>query len=206
DSTGKKPTKATSINAVVAQNKVSDKATASVRYTTNSGQTDVRGGAGVSVTATDQAAVSATITLATTADSKGQGANTDLGALSVGGGASGNDVRGCASATVDKANLLAAGGAIPVSAQETAGIPAHTTSELLASSAVLESKWYKPFTRGGPGASLAAGGLISTNLVQSAADAGGRGRSLPTPAGGGDGPGTAGNPAPADAQQGHAPP
>src|SRR5262249_44839296 len=155
DSTGKKPTKATGINAVVAQNKVSDKATASISYATHSGLTDVQAGSGISVTATDQAHVDATITLATTADSRGQAANTALGALGVGGAVTLNDVRGGASASVDKGNLLAKGGTILVSAQETAGITAHTTSELLASSAVLESKWYRPFTQGGPGGSLA---------------------------------------------------
>src|SRR5262249_9916806 len=200
DSTGKKPTKATGINAVVAQNKVSDKATASISYATHSGQTDVQAGNGISVTATDQAQVNATITLATTADSKGQGANTALGALGVGGAGSLNDVRGGASASGDKGNLLATARALLVSAQETAGLTPHTHRQLLASSAVLETKWYRPFTTGGPGSSLAAGGLLSTNVVQSAAEAKVTGGSLTTRASGGDVTVTANNAASLDAK------
>src|SRR5690606_33158585 len=74
----------------------------------------------------------------------------------------------------------ATGGDILVKAEEAASLTASTTSELLASSAVLMGKYYRPFKKNSPSSSLAAGGLIGTNLVQGAADAAVRNSTLTT--------------------------
>ena len=120
------------------------------------------------LTKQDPAAISSTITLGTSSSSSstgsgGGGSGGGSGTTGVGGAVSLNDVHGGATAYIDHTTLSTTGGNVLIEARETATLIANTTNEVTASTSTTGT--------GTTGSSLAVGGVISTNLVQSSADA-----------------------------------
>ena len=160
--TGEKGGQDLAVGFVLATNKVSGSAQASIDFDTgNLPASTIQAGGGVSVTAQDSSGITATITLGASSEGTGEGSTGVAGAVSL------NDVQGGATASVTHTTLSTTGGSVLVQAKEMATLTATTTSELTASS---ESA---PLTT--PGSTtkspLALNGLIGTNLVQSAASA-----------------------------------
>ena len=161
------------LGIVVAMNKVSGSASASIDYdskfTPPSSGSYVQASGGVSVTATDSSGIGATITLGSSTTASG-GANSGS-STNVAGAVSLNDVRGGATATVDStsgtASMMTTGGSVLVQAKETSTLTATTTSELTATMSSTTGA-NAGSTSSSP---LVVGGLIGTNLVQSAASA-----------------------------------
>ena len=150
-----------SLGLVLASNKVLASATASIDFDTKNlpGQTITAAG-GVAVTAQDSAGIASTVTLGSSSTGALGGNTAVAGAVTL------NDVRGGANASIGHATQTAAGGVVLVKAKEAATISATTTSELTATAPTSNAI-------SGPSSSntLAAGGLIGTNLVQSGASA-----------------------------------
>ena len=170
-----------SLDAVASLNEVSGDAQASITYSNSfihATTPDISGGGGVAVTAQDSPTITSTITLGATSSTSsggtgGTGTGGSSGATGVSGAVSLNDVQGGATATLSHATATASGGNVLVQAKETAILTASTTSEVSAtqSSTGTGSSGGTSGTGSSGGTSLAVGGLIGTNLVQSGATA-----------------------------------
>ena len=170
--TGVKGGQNLALGIVVAMNKVSSAAQASIDYSSSFSHAttpDISGGGGVSVTAQDSPIIGSTITLGASSSTSssgtgGTGTGGSSGATGVSGAVSLNDVHGGATSTLSHATVKASGGNVLVQAKEMAALTASTTSEVSATQS-------STGTGGAGGTSLAVGGLIGTNLVLSAATA-----------------------------------
>ena len=122
------------VGFVLATNKVSSSAQASIDYdssfTPPATGSDIKAGGGVAVTAQDSSGISATITLGSSSTASG-GSNSGSG-TGVAGAVSLNDVRGGATALLTHTTLTASGGTVLVQAKEMATLTATTTSEVSA--------------------------------------------------------------------------
>jgi len=150
------------LGGVIASNKVSGTSDASISFDAlYTGSRSVSAGAGVSVDADDSRSIDATVVL--TAESATVNPNPVTGANSVGiGGAVAlNDVRGGATALIDRTAVAVALGDVTVNALADATVLAKLES---AASSAGSNKF-------GAGTSLAASGLVSTNAVQTGAQA-----------------------------------
>ena len=165
-SSGQKGSQNLALGFVLATNKVSSSASASINFDTgNLPASTIQAGGGVSVTAQDSSGITATITLGSSSTATG-GSNSGS-STGMAGAASLNDVQGGATALITHTTLSATGGSVLVQAKEMATLTATTTSEVTAGSSAA------PTTTSGSTTSspLALDGLIGTNLVQSAASA-----------------------------------
>ena len=152
-----------SSTGIVASNRVSSSAQAYIAYTdTYVGTATVGAGDGAGLSATDNAAIHATITLAAASEANNSNDFASADSIGVAGAVSLNDVHSGASAYVDGATVTATAGEVSVTALEDATIQARLTSEAK--------------SKGGPGdfgdgTSLAINGLIATNAVRAGANA-----------------------------------
>ena len=126
----------------------------------------IQAGGGVSVTAQDSSAISATITLGSSSTAPG-GRQQPAAGTGVAGAVSLNDVQGGATASITSTTLSTTGGNVLVQAKEMATLTATTTSEVSAGSSSTPTTTAGSTTK----SPLAIDGLIGTNLVQSAASA-----------------------------------
>ena len=146
---------------VVSLNKVSSAAEASIGWSSSTGDHSISADGGITVSASDTAAIDASISLpVTSVAGNNQNAFSNSASTGIGGGVALNDVRGGASATIDDAELSSAGDVL-VSALADATLNANleVSVQSLGGSEI------------GTGAPLAAGGLIATNTVQGGAEA-----------------------------------
>ena len=161
------------LGIVVSMNKVSASASASIDYdssfTPPATGSDILAGGGVSVTAKDSSGITATVTLGSSSTASG-GTNSGS-STNVAGTVSLNDVRGGATALVGAtsgtASVMTTGGSVLVQAKETSTLTATTTSEVKATRSSTSGA-NSGSTSSSP---IVVGGLIGTNLVQSAANA-----------------------------------
>ena len=164
--TGLKGGQNLALGFVLASNKVLGSAQASIDFDTgNLPASTIQAGGGVSVTAQDSSAISATITLGSSTTAPG-GSNSG-GSTGVAGAVSLNDVQGGATASITSTTLSTTGGNVLVQAKEMATLTATTTSEVSAGSSSTPNTTAGSTTK----SPLAIDGLIGTNLVQSAATA-----------------------------------
>ena len=149
---------------IVSLNKVSSASTASIGFTSGyAGARTITGGAGVTVLATDDSSIDSRIVLAAASAAANPNPFLKGDAIGVSGAVALNEVRGGATATIDRATVAATTGNVRVAAIESASLTALLRSE--AKSSASTSLF------GGTGNSLAASGLIATNVVVSAASA-----------------------------------
>ncbi len=151
-----------SFGAVIALNKTSSKAEASIDWSdTYSGAKTITADGGVTVSATDGALIDAVIDLAADSVSRNTNPLSTSDSIGVGGAVALNDVRGGATAYIDGATVSVSTGNVTGEATAAATLIAHLESAVSSSGG---SKF-------GAGTSLAAGGLIATNTVQGGAEA-----------------------------------
>lgn len=162
-----------SFGAVIALNKTSSKAEASIDWSDlYSGAKTITADGGVTVSATDGSSIDAVINLASDSISRNTNPAADSDSVGVAGAVALNDVRGGAMAYIDGATLSVNSGGVTVQALSDATLLAHLESAVSSSGG----------GKFGTGTSLAASGLIATNTVQNAAQAWILGATIGTPA------------------------
>ena len=150
------------VGVVFASNRVNSAAVSSVDYSdTFSGEKTIETGRGMEVSAEDNASIDANIKLSTSSVTENTDPFSDSDSYGVSGLVSLNEVKGGASATVNDATVTATSGDVSVSATEDAALNAVVDS-------VTKSEGGSKF---GSGTSLAAAGVIATNLVNSSTNA-----------------------------------
>ena len=150
------------VGVVFASNRVNSAAVSSVDYSdTFSGEKTIETGRGMEVSAADNASIDANIKLSTSSVTENTDPFSDSDSYGVSGLVSLNEVKGGASATVNDATVTATSGDVSVSATENATLNAVVDS-------VTKSEGGSKF---GSGTSLAAAGVIATNLVNSSTNA-----------------------------------
>ncbi len=146
-----------SFGAVIALNKTSSKAEASIDWSDGySGAKTITADGGIRVTATDQSGIHAVIDLASDSVSRNTNPAADSDSVGVGGAVALNDVRGGAAALIEHTVVRAGAGDVTVLALSNATLLAHLESAVSSSGG----------GKFGTGTSLAASGLIATNTVQ----------------------------------------
>jgi hypothetical protein len=150
-----------SFGAVIALNKTSSQAKASIDFSdAYAGAKTISADTGISVTATDAAGIEAIIDLLSDSASRNTNPLSDSDSLGLSGAISLNDVRGGATAYIDRTTLVS-DGAVTVRALADASLLAQLQSEAVSSGG----------NKFGSGTSLAFGGLIATNTVRGGAEA-----------------------------------
>ena len=169
NSTGLMGASGTAVAVVLSMNKVASAAQASINFDSSfvppASGADIQAAGGVAVTARDTSTISSTLILnaaVTSGGVGGGGGQQSTKSIAVAGAVAYNDVDGGASASLTSATVNASGGNVMVSAQEAANLTATMNVVADTSGQTFGS---------GNSSSLAVGGLISTNVVRSAATA-----------------------------------
>ncbi|MBE9179969.1 DUF4347 domain-containing protein, partial [Oculatella sp. LEGE 06141] len=148
-----------SFGAVVALNKVSSGANASIDYSAGSVSRSIDA-AGINVTGTDDVSISADVSLKAISETNDVSPFSNANSIGASGLVSLNDIRSGASASVNNAEVTSSG-ALVVQAIGSADISAKLSSEVASAGG-------NPF---GSGTSFAANGLIATNAVLNGTEA-----------------------------------
>src|SRR5262249_39145521 len=156
NSTGFQGRSGLALGAVLAMNKVSSAANATVDFTGASPATTISAGDGVLVSADDAAQIGATITLVSDTVFNSVTNQNEVKSTAVAGTVSLNDVHGGAHALLQHATVSAAGADVEVEGHEEAVLDAKL--EVKADTSGVQF--------GGKDSSLAIGAIISTNVVR----------------------------------------
>ena len=131
NTTGQMGSQNLTLGFVLASNKVAGSAQASISFDTgNLPASTIQAAGGVSVTAQDSSAITATITLGTSSTAPGGSNSGSVTGTGVAGAVSLNDVLGGATASITHTTLSTTGGSVLVQAEEMATLTATTTSEV----------------------------------------------------------------------------
>ena len=149
------------LGGVVSSNKISGVTEASIYFDGYVAAPTLIADDGFTVVAEDSRVIDAIVVLTATSETSNPKPLNGVDALGISGAVALNDVRGGASASIDGATLSASADGVSVSASADASVRAFLES---AASSAGGNNF-------GQGSSLAAGGLIATNIIQGGAEA-----------------------------------